>query len=119
MIVYIVYYHTRCNMEVKMEIQLKKGLLEAFVLSILKKGPTYGYKLFDEVSHKVEISSSTLYPILRRLEQQGALETFQEQYLGRLRNYYRITDDGNKRLLEYQQMCQEVQVLIKIILEEI
>ncbi|MCL2521557.1 MAG: PadR family transcriptional regulator [Erysipelotrichales bacterium] len=101
-----------------MEIQLKKGLLEAYVLSILREGPTYGYKLFDTVAKAIEISSSTLYPILRRLQQQGVLETYQEQSMGRLRNYYRITESGRKRLEEYKVMCAEVLDLIKAIMEE-
>lgn len=100
-----------------MEIQLKKGLLDAYVLTILKKGPTYGYKLFEEVSLSIEISSSTLYPILKRLEQIGALESYQEAYMGRLRNYYRITEIGIERLEEYKLMCKEVKELINEIME--
>ncbi len=101
-----------------MEIQLKKGLLEALVLSILKKGPTYGYKLFDDVSSKVNIATSTLYPILKRLETQGSLETYQEEYMGRLRKYYSITSLGLTRFLEYKEMCNEVKTLINAIMEE-
>ncbi len=99
-----------------MDVQLKKGLLEAYVLSLLKKGPAYGYKLFDDVSSKIQVSSSTLYPILRRLEQQQCLETYQEEYLGRLRKYYRITDLGIERFEEYKIMCEEMKAFINAIM---
>lgn len=101
-----------------MDSQLKKGFLEALVLALIKDEPAYGYKLFDEVSNKIHIASSTLYPILKRLEGQNALITYQEEYLGRLRKYYKITDEGKKKYQEYRIMCQELKELIDVILEE-
>ncbi|HOJ80453.1 MAG TPA: PadR family transcriptional regulator, partial [Clostridiales bacterium] len=74
-----------------MDAQMKKGLLDACVLHILTKGDTYGYKLTREITDLMDVSESSLYPVLRRLETQGFLETYSAEHSGRLRRYYRIT----------------------------
>ena len=68
-----------------MDTQLKKGLLDVCVLSALADGESYGYKIISDLKGMIDISESTLYPILRRLENTGALETFTRQHGGRLR----------------------------------
>lgn len=84
-----------------MDTQMKKGLLDVCVLSILTREDTYGYKLTQEVTVLMDTSESALYPVLRRLESQSLLETYSVEYSGRLRKYYRITAAGITRLNEY------------------
>ena len=75
-----------------MNIQLKKGIVEVCVLATLRKEPSYGYKIISDISEIIEISESTLYPILRRLESHNLLETFNKEFNGRTRKYYKITN---------------------------
>ncbi len=98
-----------------MDAQMKKGLLDACVLHILKLGDTYGYKLTQEVTILLETSESALYPVLRRLEAQGFLETYSAEYSGRLRRYYRITAGGISRLNEYKNELMELKKVINFI----
>lgn len=81
-----------------MDIQVKKGLLEYCVLAELKKKESYGYQIIKDVSSCIEISESTLYPILRRLETENCVETYNVEHNNRIRKYYRITDLGLARL---------------------
>ena len=78
--------------------QLKKGVLDGFVLAFIKRNDAYGYKLVHNFLPLVDISESTLYPILRRLEKQGCLTTYKLKYKGRIRKYYRVTPKGEKKL---------------------
>lgn len=73
---------------------INSGLLEACVLAILSRGDEYGYKLTQEVKQFMNISESTLYPVLRRLQKNGWLTTYDEPFQGRNRRYYRITASG-------------------------
>ena len=84
-----------------MDIQLKRGLLEICVLSALLREDSYGYKIIKDLQSYVEISESTLYPILRRLETAGALNVYSAVHNGRLRKYYAITDAGRKRIQDF------------------
>lgn len=84
-----------------MDVQLKKGLLEACVLASLKKEESYGYKIINDVSHYIEISESTLYPILKRLETMALVTTRTKEHNGRLRKYYMITEAGKHRIREF------------------
>lgn len=77
-----------------MKQQLKKGVLEIFVLAILLKEDSYGYKIITDLKPYTEISESTLYSILRRLEEQDKLETYNEVFEGRNRKYYKVTKKG-------------------------
>lgn len=95
-----------------MDAQMKKGLLDVCVLSILKKEDAYGYKLTQDVTQLMDTSESALYPVLRRLESQGLLETYSVEHSGRLRRYYRITASGIARLCEY---ISELKTLRKVI----
>ena len=84
-----------------MDIQMKKGLLDVCVLALLKRGDSYGYQLVADLSGVVEVSESTLYPILKRLEAAGQLVTYTREHNGRLRRYYRITRAGLHRINEF------------------
>lgn len=91
-----------------MDIQLKRGFIEICVLSLLSKDDSYGYALIRDVSECVDISESTLYPILKRLESANLLTVYTGEYNGRLRKYYTITNGGRKRLSEFPAEWQEM-----------
>lgn len=84
-----------------MDVQLKRGLLEACVLAAIKREDSYGYKIIKDISSYVEISESTLYPILKRLESSGCITAYTVEHNSRLRRYYQITDTGIGRLKEF------------------
>lgn len=84
-----------------MDIQRKKGLLDVCVLAVLRRGPSYGYKIIGEVSSCIEVSESTLYPILKRLEGSGCVSVYAVEHNGRLRKYYRITEAGRERISSF------------------
>lgn len=96
-----------------MDIQLKKGILDICVLSALERGESYGYKIIDDLRDVVEISESTLYPILKRLEGAGYLTTRTAVFSGRLRRYYKITQTGLKRLYEGCSDLREINIIYK------
>lgn len=80
-----------------MNVQLKKGILELCVLSVVARKDCYGYELVSEISKNIEISDGTIYPILRRLTQVGFFTTYlQESQEGPPRKYYKITELGMK-----------------------
>lgn len=91
-----------------MDVQIKKGILEACVLAVIKREPSYGYKIVGDVSECIAISESTLYPILRRLEAAGALSTYSKEHNGRLRKYYQITPMGEKRIAEFLESWKQL-----------
>ena len=80
---------------------LSTALLDTCVLSILSKEDTYGYILTQDIKDIIDISETTLYPILRKLQTQGSLITYDKSYQGRNRRYYQITNSGKKKLKEY------------------
>lgn len=98
-----------------MDIQLKKGLLEICVLAVLNQGDSYGYQLIKDVSQCIEISESTLYPILKRLEASNCLTTYSREHNGRLRKYYRITEAGKERMEAFIRDWDEVMRVFKYI----
>ncbi len=91
-----------------MDAQLKRGLLEACVLAAIKKEDSYGYKIIKDISPYVAISESTLYPILKRLEGSGSIAAYTVEHNSRLRRYYRITEDGIKRIEEFLEDFKDV-----------
>ena len=95
-----------------MDAQMKRGLMEACVLSLLLKGDSYGYLLIQEVSALMPISESTLYPVLRRLQKDTCLETYDREFGGRNRRYYKLTEIGRAKLkwyeLEWRQYSEKV-----------
>ncbi|MBO5217781.1 MAG: PadR family transcriptional regulator [Clostridia bacterium] len=100
-----------------MDIQLKRGLLEVLVLATLTEGESYGYALVKAISGCVDISESTLYPILRRLEAADMLTVTSREYNGRLRKYYQITDAGRARVGAFVEEQQEMMKIFRYIEE--
>ncbi len=86
-----------------MNFQIGSALLDACVLSLLMQGDTYGYVLTQEMKKAVDISESTLYPVLRRLQKGGYLMTYDKPYQGRNRRYYAITPQGRVKYQEYRE----------------
>lgn len=86
-----------------MDAQLKRGILDYLVLAILKDNDYYGYILMNEVTKWIDVSDFALYPILRRLESEGYLDTYSKEENGRLRKYYRINDQGLDKLAKAQE----------------
>jgi PadR family transcriptional regulator PadR len=99
-----------------MNTQLRKGLLETCVLKYLAQQPSYGYGIISAVSEYAPMSESTLYTILKRLENQGCLSTHREEYDGRLRKYYEITKVGDAKLNEFRSEYAEIQPILNYIL---
>ncbi len=91
-----------------MDIQLKKGLLEFCVLAVLKKSDSYGYQIIKDISSCIEISESTLYPILKRLETGAYVETYSVEHNSRLRKYYMITELGKDYMDDFFNEWQQV-----------
>lgn len=91
-----------------MDGQLKRGILDACVLTVLRRGDSYGYRLTRDVGDMIPISESTLYPILKRLEAAGQLTVYSVEHNGRLRKYYRITDEGEQRIREFLAEWREL-----------
>lgn len=91
-----------------MDVQRKKGILDICVLAVLKRGPSYGYRIVNDVSSCIAISGSTLYPILRRLESSGCVSTYQQEYNGRTRKYYKIEQPGLKRIQDFLSEAVEI-----------
>ena len=80
--------------------QLGSALLDGCVLAVLARGDAYGYGLTQEIKAVISVSESTLYPVLRRLQKEGLLVTYDQAFNGRNRRYYRITAHGRARLIE-------------------
>jgi PadR family transcriptional regulator PadR len=87
--------------ENKMIFQLGTPLLDACVLAILKREDAYGYILTQNVKDIINISESTLYPVLRRLQSDNCLTAYDKPFQGRNRRYYKITDAGETRCETY------------------
>lgn len=99
-----------------MDIQLKKGLLELCVLKCLEKKSSYGYKIIGDMSSYIQISESTLYPILRRLEDNKYVSTHREEHNGRLRKYYEISQDGKQKLKDFKKEYSKIKKIYDFIL---
>ena len=91
-----------------MDIQLKRGLLDVCVLSAIKNEPSYGYKIIKDIKPYIEMTESTLYTILKRLELANMLEVTTIEHDGRLRKYYSITDLGIERINEFKKDWKEI-----------
>ena len=83
-----------------MTITPSAALMDAIVLSVVARDGTYGYKITQDIRAVMEISESTLYPVLRRLQKDGCLDVYDQEYAGRNRRYYRITPKGRQQLAE-------------------
>ncbi|MCL2889627.1 MAG: PadR family transcriptional regulator [Eggerthellaceae bacterium] len=84
-----------------MDAQLKRGFLEACVLAALARQDSYGYQIIKDIPPQLGLTESTLYPILKRLEQADCLVVYAVEHSGRLRKYYRITGVGIQRINEF------------------
>lgn len=102
-----------------MDIQIKRGLLEVCVLAALSRGDSYGYRIIKDIEPFISISESTLYPILRRLEEGKHLTVYSVAHNGRLRKYYRITDEGMCRLKGFSQEWAEIMNVYRFITGEV
>lgn len=110
----IVLYERRDCVDVK----LKRGLLDISVLAAIKNEDSYGYRIVKDLKPYIEISESTLYPILRRLESNNLLSVRSVEHNGRLRKYYHITPAGLKRIEEFKEEWKEIVSIYKFIIRE-
>jgi PadR family transcriptional regulator, regulatory protein PadR len=102
-----------------MNIQFKKGVLELCVLSMLAQGDRYGYDLASNLSQKIAISDGTIYPILRRLKDEGYVTTYlQEASGGPPRKYYALTDSGIREQQALEHEWREFVGSVNLILKE-
>lgn len=101
-----------------MDMQLKRGLLDVCVLAAIKNAESYGYQIIKDMKPYAEISESTLYPILRRLEAAKLLTVRCAEHNGRLRKYFRITDAGRNRIEEFKQEWEEVLSIYRFVTKE-
>ena len=101
-----------------MDTQLKRGLLDVCVLSAIRDEESYGYKIIKDLEPYTPLSESTLYTILKRLEGADMLTVRSAEHNGRLRKYYRITNDGLSRLEEFKNEWKEVMTIYKFVTRE-
>lgn len=101
-----------------MDIQLKRGLLDVCVLAAIKNEDSYGYKIIKDVKPYIELSESTLYTILKRLEAAHMLTVRTAEHGGRLRKYYHITPVGLKRIAEFQEDWKEILSIYRFVTKE-
>lgn len=100
-----------------MDIQLKRGLLDVCVLTAIKNEDSYGYKIIKDMKPYIEISESTLYTILKRLEVAKMLTVRSCEHGGRLRKYYHITSLGLKRIAEFKSEWREVMAIYQFVIK--
>lgn len=101
-----------------MDVQLKRGLLDVCVLAAIKNEDSYGYKIIKDLSPYLEMSESTLYTILKRLETSAMLTVRTAEHGGRLRKYYHITSIGLKRIKEFKEEWKEIMSIYKFVTKE-
>lgn len=101
-----------------MDSQLKKGVLDVCALAAVYSKDSYGYQIIKDLKDVIEISESTLYPILRRLEKNGYLTVYTQEHNYRLRKMYSITREGKQRIEEYLKDLQELKTITHYIEKE-
>ena len=101
-----------------MDIQLKRGLLDVCVLAAIKSEDSYGYKIIKDMKPYIELSESTLYTILKRLEASNMLTVRTAEHSGRLRKYYHITDVGLKRIEDFKDEWKEIMSIYRFVTKE-
>ena len=101
-----------------MDIQLKRGLLDACVLAAIKNEDSYGYQIIKDMKPYLELSESTLYTILKRLESAQQITVRTAEHDGRLRKYYHITKLGLVRLEEFKDDWKEIEAIYRFITKE-
>jgi len=101
-----------------MDIQLKRGLLDVCVLAAIKDSDSYGYKIIKDIKPYIELSESTLYTILKRLETAEMLTVRTAEHGGRLRKYYHITKKGLKRIDDFRKEWDEMLSIYRFVTKE-
>ena len=101
-----------------MDVQIKRGLLDVCVLAAIKNGESYGYKIIKDLKPCIELSESTLYTVLKRLEAAELLTVRAAEHGGRLRKYYRITEAGIARIGEFKKEWQEIMSIYRFVTKE-
>ena len=101
-----------------MDIQLKRGLLDICVLAAIKPEPSYGYKIIKDMKPYLELSESTLYTILKRLESGNMLSVYSIEHDGRLRKYYHITPSGLQRIEDFKEDWKEMLSIYRFVTKE-
>ena len=101
-----------------MDVQLKRGLLDVCVLSAIKNSESYGYKIIKDMKPYIDISESTLYTILKRLELAEMLTVRTAEHGGRLRKYYQITETGMGRIEEFKNDWKEIEAIYRFVSKE-
>ncbi len=101
-----------------MDIQLKRGLLDVCVLAAIKNEDSYGYKIIKDMKPYIELSESTLYTILKRLEGANMLTVRTVEHGGRLRKYYHITGIGRRRIEEFKAEWKEIVSIYNFVAKE-
>lgn len=101
-----------------MDVQMKRGLLDVCVLAAIQSEDSYGYQIIKDIRPYVDVSESTLYPILRRLEEGRLLTVRSVEHNGRLRKYYHITDAGKARIEDFKQDWKDMENIYRFIIRE-
>ena len=101
-----------------MDVQLKRGLLEVCVLAAIKNEDSYGYRIIKDMKPYLELSESTLYTILKRLELGEMLTVRSAEHDGRLRKYYHITEKGLRRIEEFKDDWREIVSIYRFVTKE-
>ena len=101
-----------------MDAQLRRGLLDVCVLAAIKYEDSYGYKIIKDLKPVLELSESTLYTILKRLEEAKMLIVRSTEFEGRLRKYYHITPIGLKRIEDFKDEWKELMGVYEFIIKE-
>ena len=101
-----------------MDVQMKRGLLDVCVLAAIQSEDSYGYQIIKDIKPYVDVSESTLYPILRRLEEGRLLTVRSVEHNGRLRKYYHITDAGKARIEDFKQDWKDMENIYRFITRE-
>lgn len=101
-----------------MDIQLKRGMLDVCVLTAIKNEDSYGYQIIKDMKPYVEMSESTLYTILKRLESAKMLTVRTAEHGGRLRKYYHITEHGLNRIEEFKEEWKEIMMIYRFVTKE-
>lgn len=94
-----------------MDSQLKKGLIEYCVLASLVEKDSYGYQIVKEIDSQLELTESTLYPILKRLETNEKVATYSKIHNGRLRKYYHLTELGFASIQKFLHEWNDVEAI--------
>lgn len=101
-----------------MDMQLKRGLLDVCVLAAIQSRESYGYQIIKDLKPCLEMSESTLYTILKRLETGGLLTVRTAEHGGRLRKYYRITDSGIHRIETFKEEWKDILAIYRFVTKE-